>query len=125
MRAIANPIPPVAVTAAPCQEVVITGAELRRPGGGLAALPGPVSTPGFDSAPYLTATLCVTRDPDSGVQNMGMYRAALKATDRLVVRMVARPGGAGGWVHWVKYRDRKEPMPISIALGAAPTVVFT
>ena len=57
-----------------------------------------MSTPGFDSAPYLTATLCITRDPDSGIQNMGTYRAALKATDRLAVRMVARPsGGAGGY----------------------------
>ncbi len=126
MRAIANPIPPVAVTAAPCQEVVITGAELRRPGGGLAALPVPVSTPGFDSAPYLTATLCITRDPDSGVQNMGMYRAALKATDRLAVRMVARPsGGAGGYYHWLKYNARREPMPIAIAIGCAPVVMFT
>ena len=66
MRAIANPIAPVVVTAAPCHEVVITGDELRQPAGGLARLPVPVSTPGFDSAPYLTATLCITRDPDFG-----------------------------------------------------------
>jgi len=126
LRAIANPIPPVAVTAAPCQEVVITGDELRRPGGGLAALPVPVSTPGFDAAPYLTATLCITRDPDSGIQNMGMYRAALKATDRLAVRMVARPsGGAGGYYHWLKYNGRREPMPIAIVIGCAPVVMFT
>jgi 4-hydroxy-3-polyprenylbenzoate decarboxylase len=125
MRAIADPIPPVAVTAAPCQEVVISGDELRRPGGGLAALPVPVSTPGFDSAPYLTATLCITRDPDSGIQNMGMYRAALKATDRLAVRMVARPsGGAGGYYHWLKYNARREPMPIAIVVGCAPVVMF-
>src|SRR5580693_9248791 len=70
LAAIAHPIAPVAVTAAPCQEVVITGKDLKAPGG-LAALPVPVSTPGFDSAPYLTATLCITRDPDSGIQNMG------------------------------------------------------
>jgi 4-hydroxy-3-polyprenylbenzoate decarboxylase len=124
-RAIANPIPPVIVADAPCQRVVITGDALREKGGGLAALPVPISTPGYDAAPYLTATLCVTRDPESGVQNTGMYRAALKATDRLVVRMVARPGGAGGWLHWLKYRERGEPMPISIALGGAPVVVFT
>ena len=124
-RAIANPIPPVTVAGAPCQEVVITGDALREKGGGLAALPVPISTPGYDAAPYLTATLCVTRDPDTGVQNTGMYRAALKATDRLVVRMVARPGGAGGWLHWLKYRERGEPMPISIAIGGAPVVVFT
>ena len=123
MQAIADPIPPVMVEAAPCQEVVITGDALRRPGEGLAALPVPVSTPGFDAAPYLTATLCVTRDPDSGIQNMGMYRAALKATDRLAVRMVARPsGGAGGYYHWLKYRTRREPMPIAIVIGCAPVV---
>ena len=126
MRAIANPIAPVEVAAAPCQEVVVAGEELRKPGGGVAALPVPVSTPGFDSAPYLTATLCVTRDPDSLVQNMGMYRAALKATDRLAVRMVARPsGGAGGYYHWLKYNERRTPMPIAIVIGAAPVVSFT
>ncbi len=92
---------------------------------GLAALPVPVSTPGFDAAPYLTATLCITKDPDNGIQNMGTYRAALKAKDRLAVRMVARPGGAGGYVHWQKYRARKQPMPIAIVIGCAPIVCFT
>ena len=81
-----------------CQEVVITGDALRAPDGGLKLLPVPISTPGFDAAPYLTATLCITKDPETGIQNIGTYRAALKATDRLVVRMVARAGGAGGYV---------------------------
>ena len=123
--AVKEPIAPVTVDKPACQEVVITGDALQKPGCGLAALPVPVSTPGFDAAPYLTATLCVTRDPDSGIQNMGTYRAALKATDRLVVRMVARVGGAGGWLHWLKYRERKQMMPIAIVLGTAPAVFFT
>jgi UbiD family decarboxylase len=125
MAAISNPIAPVRVSNPACQQVVITGDDLRKPGGGLARLPVPISTPGFDSAPYLTATLCVTKDPDSGVQNMGTYRAALKATDRLAVRMVARAGGAGGYVHWLKHRERGEPMPCAIVIGAAPIVMFT
>jgi UbiD family decarboxylase len=126
MRAIAKPIPPVAVNDAPCQEVVIEGDALRAPGGGLRVLPVPVSTPGFDAAPYLTATLCITRDPDSGVRNMGTYRAALKASDRLVVRMVAREAtGAGGYLHWLRYRERGEKMPIAIVVGCAPIVMFT
>ena len=125
MRAIANPVAPRTVTKPACQEVVITGAELQQPGGGLARLPVPISTPGFDCAPYLTATLCITRDPDSGIQNMGTYRAALKATDRLGVHMVVRGGGAGGYVHWLKYRERKEPMPIAIVIGCAPVIFFT
>ncbi len=124
-HAMTNPIAPVEIGQAPCQQVVISGDELKEPGGGVGKLPVPVSTPGFDAAPYLTATLCITKDPDSGVQNMGMYRAALKAPDRLAVRMVARPGGAGGWLHWLKYRERKEKMPIAIVVGAAPVVAFT
>src|SRR5262247_3412894 len=125
VRAIANPIPPVAVSAPPCQEVVISGDELRGPGRGLARLPVPISTPGFDAAPYLTATLCVTRDPDSGMQNMGTYRGQLKATDRLGVRMASRIGGAGGYLHWKKHNKRGEPMPCAIVIGCAPVAMFT
>ncbi|MGB6536455.1 MAG: UbiD family decarboxylase [Xanthobacteraceae bacterium] len=125
MAAIANPIAPVEVKSAPCQEVVIQGDALRSPNGGLKSLPVPISTPGYDSAPYLTATLCITQDPDTGTRNMGTYRAGLKASDRLGVRMAARPGGAGGYLHWQKYRRLKKPMPIAIVVGCAPVVMFT
>jgi UbiD family decarboxylase len=125
MQAIANPIAPITVSSPRCQEVVIKGDDLRKPGGGLASLPVPTSTPGYDAAPYLTATLCITRDPDTGLRNMGTYRAALKSTDRLGVRMAARLGGAGGYLHWCKYRDRREPMPCAIVIGCAPVIVYT
>lgn len=125
LDAIAHPLAPVAVDKAPCQEVVITGEALSQKGGGLAALPVPVSTPGYDAAPYLTATLCITRDPENDIQNMGTYRAALKATDRLGVRMSSRIGGAGGYLHWRKYQALKQPMPCAIVVGCAPVAIFT
>jgi 4-hydroxy-3-polyprenylbenzoate decarboxylase len=56
---------------------------------------------------------------------MGTYRGALKATDRLGVRMAARIGGAGGYQHWRKHNKRKTPMPCAIVVGAAPVVMFT
>jgi UbiD family decarboxylase len=125
VRAIAHPIAPLLIGAPPCQAVVIKGEELRGAGKGLARLPVPISTPGFDAAPYLTATLCVTRDPDTGIQNMGTYRAALKATDRLGVRMSSRIGGAGGYLHWKKHNRRGEAMPCAIVVGCAPVAMFT
>jgi UbiD family decarboxylase len=125
VKAMANPIPPVLVEKAPCQEVVQTGKDLLAERGGLANLPVPISTPGFDSAPYLTATLCVTKDPENGIQNMGTYRAALKANDRLGVRMASRLGGAGGYLHWRKYQKLKQPMPCAIVVGCAPAILFT
>jgi 4-hydroxy-3-polyprenylbenzoate decarboxylase len=124
-EALAHPIAPVLVSSPPCQAVVITGDALRGPGKGLAALPVPVSTPGFDAAPYLTATLAVTHDPETRIRNMGTYRAQLKASDRLGVRMASRIGGAGGYQHWLKHRRLKTPMPCAIVVGAAPVVVFT
>jgi UbiD family decarboxylase len=125
LRAIQNPIPPVSVKSGACQEVVIKGDALKVPGGGLAALPVPNSTPGFDAAPYLTATICITKDPETGVRNMGTYRGQLKATDRLGVRMASRLGGAGGYLHWLKYQKLGQPMPVAIVVGCAPVIFFT
>ena len=125
LHAMKNPVLPVSVDSPPCQQVVIQGEALTTAGGGLDALPVPISTPGYDAAPYLVATLVVTRDPDTGVRNMGTYRAALKAPDRLGVRMATRIGGAGGYLHWKKYRARGEPMPCAIAVGAPPAVAYS
>ena len=69
--AIAKPIKPRLVNDAPCHEVIHEGRDLIGDGKGLDRLPIPVSTPGFDSAPTLTATNVVTKDPVTGVQNMG------------------------------------------------------
>ncbi len=125
VRAMENPIPPVTVSNAPCQEIVMMGDDLTRRGGGLASLPVPISTPGFDSAPYLTATLVITKDPESGIRNMGTYRGQLKARDRLGVRMASRLGGAGGYQHWLKYKARGQKMPVAIVVGCAPAILFT
>ena len=124
-HAIANPIAPRVVTDAPCHEVIHEGRDLIGEGKGLDMLPIPVSTPGFDSAPTLTATNVVTRDPVTGVQNMGTYRAALKASDRLVVRMATRVGGAGGYQHYREHQKRGDKeMPCAIVLGCPPYVAF-
>ena len=124
-QAVNNPIDPVPVTNAPCQEIVLEGDDLIGEEKGLDALPVPISTPGFDSAPYLTAGLFVTVDPETGVQNMGTYRGGLKASNRMAVRMSAREGGAGGYLHWEKYRARGEKMPCAVVLGCPPAVAYT
>jgi 4-hydroxy-3-polyprenylbenzoate decarboxylase len=124
-HAIANPVEPRIVNDAPCHEVVIEGKALQGEGHGLDMLPIPVSTPGFDAAPTLSATNVITRDPETGVQNMGTYRAALKAPDRLVVRMATRVGGAGGYQHYLKHQKRGDKtMPCAIVLGCPPYVAF-
>jgi UbiD family decarboxylase len=124
-RAIAYPIDPVEVADAPCHEIVETGDVIAEEGHGVDILPIPVSTPGFDSAPTLSATNVITKDPETGVQNMGTYRGALKAPDRVVVRMATRVGGAGGYQHYLKHQARGDKeMPVAIVLGCPPYVAF-
>ena len=81
--AIANPIPPRVLEAAACHEIVIMGKELDKPRHALDGIPLPISTPGWDIAPYATLSQYITVDPDTGIQNMGIYRGQLKAPRRL------------------------------------------
>ena len=122
-RALAAPIAPVEVMDAPCHELVITGTDLNHPGNGLDGLPVPNSTPGWDNAPYLTALGYLTRDPDTGIQNLGCYRAQVKAPRRLGMN-TSTESRAGGYFHWLKYKERGEPMPAAYIIGGPPAVAY-
>ncbi len=123
-RAMAKPIPPRIVKTAPCQELVTTGRALARPGGGLDGLPIPISTPGWDIAPFTTLSQYITKDPDTGIQNMGIYRGQVKAPLRLGMNpsLELRPGI---YTHWEKMKARGQKLPAAVVLGAPPCVAFT
>ena len=69
------------VARAQAQEVVWQGQELLD-GHGLDMIPVPISTPGFDNAPYLTSANWITKDPETGIYNIGNYRSQIKAPNR-------------------------------------------
>jgi 4-hydroxy-3-polyprenylbenzoate decarboxylase len=123
LDAIAAPIAPRLVTDAPCQEIVIEGRDLDRDGQALDGLPVPISTPGWDNAPYLSAGHYITRDPDSGIQNLGNYRGQLKAPRRLGMNPSVELR-AGIYAHWQKYRARGEPMPCAVVVGCPPVISY-
>ncbi len=122
-RATRAPIPPRVVENAPCHEIVITGDELNKEGQGLDGIPVPISTPGWDNAPYTTLSQYITKDPDTGVQNMGNYRGQIKSRRRMGMNpsLELRPGI---YAHWLKYKKRGEKMPAAVVLGAPPAVTF-
>jgi UbiD family decarboxylase len=124
VRAAQNPLPPRVVTNAPCHDIVITGKALDKPGQGLDALPLPISTPGFDIAPYATLSQYITKDPDTGIQNMGNYRGQVKTRRRLGMNpsLELRPGI---YNHWEKLRERGiKKLPCAVVLGAPPVITF-
>jgi 4-hydroxy-3-polyprenylbenzoate decarboxylase len=123
VRALAAPVEPRLVAAAPCQEICVLGEALDRPGNGLDGLPVPISTPGFDNAPYLSAGHYITKDPDSGRQNVGNYRGQLKAPRRLGMNPSVELR-AGIYAHWLKYKARGEPMPCAVVVGCPPVISY-
>src|SRR5207248_352076 len=123
VNAIAQPIAPRVVTDAPCQEIVITGDALEADGAALDGLPVPISTPGWDNAPYLSAGHYITRDPDTGIQNVGNYRGQLKAPRRLGMNPSVELR-AGIYAHWEKCKARGEPLPCAVVVGCPPAISY-
>ncbi len=123
VKALAAPIAPRIVTEAPCQQISITGDALDKAGNGLDGLPVPISTPGFDNAPYLSAGHYITKDPDTGRQNVGNYRGQLKAPRRLGMNPSVELR-AGIYGHWLKYKERGEPMPCAVVVGCPPVISY-
>jgi len=75
-----------------------------------------------DGGRFITLPLVITKDPESGIQNMGMYR--LQVYDKKTTGM-----------HWHLHKDGREiyekykklggRMPVSVALGCDPATVYS
>ncbi|MFQ5856298.1 MAG: UbiD family decarboxylase [Anaerolineae bacterium] len=122
-QATAHPIEPELIDDASCQEVVYTGEDLTREGGGLDILSVPISTPGFDNAPYTTCSHWITKDPDTGIRNMGNYRGQIKTRTRVGIFPSAL--GQDVYIHWRKHQARGTHLPAALVIGAPPAVSYT
>jgi UbiD family decarboxylase len=123
-HALANPIAPIVVDTAPCQDICISDKQIAENGEGLGRLPIPISTPGFDNAPYTTASNWVSRHPETGLHNLGNYRGMVKAENRLGTFPSAL--GIGMRLHLDLWREKKvDRMPAAVVIGAPPHVVYT
>lgn len=108
---------PRIVTTAACQEVVWEGSDVD-----LSRLPIQTCWPG-DAAPLITWGLVVTRGPNQGRQNLGIYRQQVVGRNRVIMRWLAQRGGA------LDFRDHslahpREPFPVAVALGADPATLL-
>ena len=108
---------PRSVKGAPCQEVVLEGADVD-----LSRLPIQTCWPG-DAAPLITWGLVVTRGPEKKRQNLGIYRMQVLGHDRVIMRWLAHRGGALDFRDW-QLRHPGEPFPVAVALGADPATIL-
>jgi 4-hydroxy-3-polyprenylbenzoate decarboxylase len=111
-----NPIKPKTVKTGLCKENVHEGDEVD-----LLEFPSPKWHP-MDGGRYLgTFHCCITKDPDSGAVNVGLYR--LMIHDKKSTGIQIFPMQDIGH-HFAKYTARREPMPMAVAIGQDPVNVI-
>ena len=115
--ALAQPRNPVVIEHAPVQEEVERGADAN-----LLKLPAPIWTPGRDAGPYLSAANVITKDPETGVQNVGSYRVQIHGERQAGLFFGSK--SQHGAVHLAKHAAQGQPMPVAIVVGAPPVVNF-
>ena len=96
-----------------CHSVVMDHPDLSR-------LPALHCWPG-DGGRYLTLPQVFTRHPDGGVSNCGMYRVLLSGPRQASIHW---RNGSDAARHCQAWHMRNLPMPVSIALGGDPAMIF-
>jgi len=104
---------PKTVKDAPCQEVV-------KADGGLDELPVLKTWP-EDGGPFITLPLVITRDPESGMRNIGTYR--MQVYDRRTTGMHWQRHKGGAQHHRIAERLGKR-LDVAVALGADPVLHY-
>jgi UbiD family decarboxylase len=121
--ALSNPIDPIMTGEkdAPVKEEIHMGEKLTEMGG-LDEFPLPIMTPGFDCAPYISAGCVVTKDPETGERNVGVYRIMLKGPTKcgIMVHQIKHIG-----IHWHKCRQMGKPLEAAVIIGGVPVIGMT
>ena len=105
---------PKAVSKGVSQEVVLTDdASLKR-------LPVLKCWP-LDGGPFITLPLVITKDPQTGKRNVGMYRMQVYDARTAGLHWHAHKDAA---VHYRHTEEKKQPMPVAVALGTDPATIY-
>ena len=113
IEALRDRISPQVVDSSPVQDVVIQGEKVD-----LSYLPVPIWTPGKDKRPCITACV-ITRNNDTGVQNMGTYRCQIQSPNRITLN--TNPGRQG-YQNYESYASQGQSAPVAVAISCEPAV---
>ena len=116
-----NPIKPIIIGDGPVHEEVHIGDGLLEHGG-LEEFPTPISTPGFDVAPFFTSPYWVSKDPETGIVNVGTYRAHVKSPTRTGVMFISELQHMARYL--AKCREMGRPLEAAIVIGGPPSIGY-
>lgn len=106
-------IRPIIVDSAPCKENILKGDQIN-----LLKFPVP-RIHGIDGGRFIgTWHVDITKDPDTGWVNWGMYRHQLQ--DERRIGWLAIPAQHGPMIYYQKYEARGQAMPMAICIGTDP-----
>ena len=108
---------PKLVRQAPCQEVVLTGRDAD-----LNSLPILKCWP-MDAGRFITLPLVISRDPETGVRNVGTYR--MQVYDGQTAGMHWQTHKVGTHHERVAREQGRERLEVAVALGGDPTTLWT
>ena len=108
---------PKIVRRAPCQDVVVTGEDVD-----LNILPALKCWPD-DAGRYITLPLVVSRDPESGRRNVGIYR--MQIFDRNTTGMHWQTHKGGAHHYRVGESQRLQKLEVAVALGGDPAAIWS
>lgn len=111
LKAKPNPI----LWGAPCQEVVVQGNALN-----LSHIPMIRPWP-QDAGKVITLGLVITKDIETGIPNVGVYRLQLQSQQTMTVHWLSVRGGAR---HLRKAAEKGKPLEIAIVLGVDPLLIM-
>lgn len=117
-----NPIEPVVVSSGPVQEEVHMGESLLEHGG-LDEFPITISTPGYDAGPYITSPYWVSKDPETGIPNLGTYRAHVKSPTRTGIYMSSANKHLARHMQKLK-KAGKSYLDAAIVIGGPPSLGY-
>src|SRR5437762_3654567 len=83
--------------------------------------PVPICWP-EDGGPYITLGGVITRDPASGVRNVGMYRVQVLSRNTLAMHWQRHKVGAA---HWREMAAEGKVMAVCIAIGGDPPSIYS
>lgn len=115
-RALEKPIPPRIIKDGPCKENVVLGDKVN-----ILKLPVPTWTVGEDPAPFFTSPYVITKDPETGIRNVGTYRMQVKGPNKTGFSMGRAQDAA---FHVRRNDERNQPTPVAVVVGADPTIGF-
>lgn len=108
---------PVIISDPPCRKVVESAPDLKT----LPLLRGWPDDGGAVGGRYLTLPLVITADPETGDLNCGIYRVEVVGHDRALLGWHT---GSDGEQHYRQHQKSGTRMPVAIALGGPPALIF-